>query len=190
MSAIYLIGYRCTGKSTIGKLVADLMDRDFIDTDRIIEEQFQTTIEKMVSQRGWDYFRQKEKEVLFDSVHISNPVVATGGGIVMDTENRNFIQSNGVCVWLYADYTTIVQRIIADRKNQESRPSLTSPSHSNHSLTNHSLTNHSLTRETLKMLEIRNPLYEKLGLIKIDTSSHSLEQAANIIKRRFPHVRQ
>jgi len=175
MNAIYLIGYRCTGKSTIGKLVAGLMARDFIDTDRILEEQFQTTIEETVNRNGWDYFRQKEKQALFATTRYSNPVVATGGGIVMDPENRNFIQSNGVCVWLYADSTTIVQRILSDSKNQGSRPNLTS---------------HSLTQETLNMLELRNPLYEKLGLIKIDTSSHSLKQAAEIIKRRFSHVRQ
>ena len=46
---IYLIGYRCTGKSTTGKLLANLMDCPFFDTDRIIEEQFETSIEKMIN---------------------------------------------------------------------------------------------------------------------------------------------
>jgi shikimate kinase len=187
MTALYLIGYRCTGKSTIGKLVADLMDLTFIDTDRTIETKVATTIEEMVSQRGWDYFREKEKQALFNTSQISNltsnltsnqalnQVVATGGGIVMDPDNRNFMQTNGVCIWLYADHTTIVHRILSDTKNLGSRPNLTS---------------HSLAQETRKMLELRNPLYEKLGLIKIDTSCHSPEQAADIIKRRFSHVRQ
>jgi len=79
---IYLIGYRCTGKSTTGKLLANFMDCTFFDTDRIIEEKFETTIEKMINRQGWEYFRQKEKEVLFHTGRLSNYVVATGGGIV------------------------------------------------------------------------------------------------------------
>ncbi len=175
MNALYLIGYRCTGKSTIGKLVADLMNRDFIDTDRIIEEKFAMTIEEMVTQNGWDYFRQKEKQALFTTTRYSNPVVATGGGIVMDLDNQNFMERHGICVWLHANSATIVRRILSDIKNPGSRPGLTG---------------HSLVQETRKMLGLRNPMYERLGAIKIDTTCHSPKQAAGIIKRRFSHVRK
>lgn len=172
---LYLVGYRCTGKSTTGKLLAALMDCTFFDTDRIIEERFKTTIEKMVSQRGWDYFRQKERQVLLDTACLSNAVIATGGGIILDPENRKFIQTHGVCAWLYADSATIVQRLLADVKNCASRPRFTEES---------------LSRETRKILEFRRPLYRELGQIQIDTSCHSPNEAASIIKRRIAHVRQ
>ena len=88
INPLYLIGYRCTGKSTTGKLLATLMDWSFFDTDRIIEDKFKTTIEQMVAQEGWEYFRQREREVLLDTGQLSNSVIATGGGIVMDSANN------------------------------------------------------------------------------------------------------
>jgi shikimate kinase len=175
MTPIYLVGYRCTGKSTTGKLLADLMDCPFFDTDRMIEDKFKTTIEQMVNQRGWDYFRRKEREVLFETAGLSNGIIATGGGIILDPENRKFIQTRGVCAWLYADSATIVARLLADIKNDASRPRFTQES---------------LSRETQTILELRTPLYRELGQIQIDTSCHSPNQAAAIIKRRIAHVRQ
>lgn len=171
---LYLIGYRCTGKSTTGQLLATLMGFDFLDTDRVIEIRFKSTIEEMIHQRGWEYFRKKEKEILMDTGHISNTIIATGGGIVLDSENRRFIQTHGVCAWLYADDETIVKRLLADEKTRESRPRFSQDC---------------LTLETQKTLALRTPLYRELSQIKIDTSCHSPEEAASIIKRRISHVR-
>lgn len=174
MKPLYLVGYRCTGKSTTGKLLATLMDCPFFDTDKIIEERFKTTIEQMVNQRGWDYFRQKERQVLLETACLSTGVIATGGGIILDPENRRFIKAQGICAWLYADSATIVERLVADVKNTESRPRFTDDA---------------LSRETQKILDLRIPLYRELGQIQIDTSTHSPTQAASIIKRRIAHVR-
>jgi shikimate kinase len=175
MTLLYLVGYRCTGKSTTGKLLAAQMDCPFLDTDRMIEKTFNTTIEQMVTQRGWDYFRQKERQILLETAGLGNHVIATGGGIILDPENRKFIQAHGICVWLYADPVTIVRRIVADVKNCDARPRFS---------------DESLSQETQKTLAIRTPLYQELGQIKIDTSRHSPNQAAAIIKRRIAHVRQ
>jgi shikimate kinase len=174
MTPLYLIGYRCTGKSTTGQLLATLMGFAFLDTDRVIEERFKTTIEEMIHQKGWDYFRKNEKQVLLDTGHLSNTIVATGGGIVLDSENRKFIQTHGICAWLYADGETIVKRLLADENNPESRPRFSQDS---------------LTLETQKTLALRTPLYRELSQIKIDTSCHSPKEAASIIKRRISHVR-
>ena len=171
---IYLIGYRCTGKSTTGKLLANLMDCPFFDTDRIIEEQFETSIEKMINLHGWEYFRQKEKEVLLETISLYNSVVATGGGIVLDPENRILLRTHGNCAWLYADNATIVTRLLADVKNIKSRPRFSEES---------------LSQETQKMLDLRTPLYQELGQIQINTSCHSPKEAAHIIRRRVSHVR-
>ena len=173
-SPIYLIGYRCTGKSTTGQLLANLMGYSFLDTDRVLETRFQTSLEQMIHQRGWDYFREQEKQVLLGTGHRANIVIATGGGIVLDPENRSFLQTHGTCAWLYADGDTIVNRLLADGNTQKSRPRFSEDP---------------LTLETHKTLSLRTPLYRELGQIQIDTSAHSPEQAASIIKRRIFHVR-
>jgi shikimate kinase len=171
---LYLIGYRCTGKSSTGKILAELMACPFFDIDRILEERFQTTIEKMVTQKGWDYFRLKEREILLETDSLSTGVVATGGGIILNPENRRFIQIHGICIWLYADSATIVNRLAADVTNTESRPRFT---------------DETLGEETRKILDLRTPLYRDLGQIHIDTCCHSPKEAASIIKRRILHVR-
>lgn len=174
LEPIYLIGYRCTGKTTTGKLLARLLDKPFIDTDREVETRFSTTIEEMVAANGWEYFRQKEKKVLqslsFTGDNSFSPVVATGGGIILDPENREFLKTKGICIWLYADNATIVERLGTDSRNSASRPKLTRDN---------------LSDETCKMLELRTPLYSELARIKIDTAGLSPEEAAQMIKRRI-----
>jgi shikimate kinase len=172
---LYLVGYRCTGKSTTGKLLATLLGCPFLDTDRILEEKFKTTIEEMVAKRGWEYFRLQEKQVLLDTRHPSDTrIIATGGGIILDPENRSFIKTHGICAWLYADPDTIVNRLLSDVKNHESRPRFSEDS---------------LVLETRKILNLRTPLYRELGQIQINTGRHSPEEAALIIKRSVFHVR-
>lgn len=176
---IYLIGYRCTGKTTTGRILANLLNRPFVDTDRELEKRFATTIEDMVTAKGWEYFREKEKHVLqsLDSLNGENTasaVVATGGGIILDPENRSFFRSHGFCVWLHADKATIIKRLASDSCDRASRPSLTRDN---------------LLDETGKMLDIRTPLYKELARIKIDTAAFSPEQAALSIKRRILHGR-
>lgn len=168
MTPIFLIGYRCTGKTTTGKLLAKLLDLPFIDTDQALESRFNTTIAQMVEENGWTYFREREKEVLLDTNILTPSVVATGGGIVLDPENREFIKKSGVCAWLQADESTLLYRIVADTNTPDSRPGLT---------------NDSLAEETRKILESRIPLYESLAQITINTTAQSPKAAAELIKR-------
>ena len=171
---LYLVGFRCTGKSTVGKILADLLGRPFLDTDRMVERKENRTITQLVHQRGWTCFREMEKQALFDTRHFVAPVVATGGGIVLDPENRSFIQAQGICVWLWADAATTLGRICSDQENQGSRPSLTDLS---------------LAQETQKMLDLRTPLYREVSQLQIDTTCHSPKQAATLIQERYFHVR-
>ncbi len=172
---IFLVGYRCTGKTTIGKLLADRLEFDFMDTDRTIEQQTGSSILHIVQTHGWETFRQFEKKTLFKTKKIENTVVATGGGIIMDTENREFIKENGICVWLDADIETILLRLNTDNKTCDSRPSLTI---------------HDLLKETDELVRQREPFYEKTAHLRIDTSVHSPEEIVNIINRRLKDVRQ
>ena len=172
---IFFIGYRCTGKTTIGKILARRLSFDFIDTDRIIEQHAGSTILEIVETYGWKRFRQIEKQMLLNVKNSENTVIATGGGIIMDHDNQQFIKKNGFCVWLDADIKTIMVRLNTDNKTKNSRPMLT---------------NKDLLKETNELRKLRNPLYKKTAHIRIDTSFYTPEEIVNIIDRRLKDVRQ
>ena len=167
---IFLIGYRCTGKTTIGKSLAECLNLDFIDTDRLIEQHAGLSILQIVKKYGWKKFRQLEKEMLFTTKDNTNIVIATGGGIIINTENQMFIKKNGFCVWLDADLKTILHRLNTDKKTHETRPSLT---------------NKNIIKETDELLNLRRPLYEKTSHIRIDTTFHTPEKIVDMINRRL-----
>ena len=167
MGPIFLIGYRCTGKTTTGKYLADLLNKKFLDTDLVLESTYGTTIAKMVERHGWPYFRAKETETLVNLNLKNAPVVATGGGIILAEENRRFLKENGVVVYLYATASVLTDRIRKDGANTERRPDLTC---------------NGLALETEKMLEIRNPLYQALAAISINTEEYTPKAAALRIK--------
>ena len=167
---IFLIGYRCTGKTTIGKILADRLNLDFFDTDLIVEQVSGLNISQIVEKYGWKKFRRLEKDILFNTKNNEDAVIATGGGIIIDPENQDFIKKNGFCVWLDADLKTILHRLNNDNKTCLSRPSLT---------------NKDLLKETEELISLRNPLYEQTANIRIDVSYQTPEEIVNIIDRRF-----
>lgn len=163
MGPIFLIGYRCTGKTSTGKYLAELLNKDFLDTDLVLESTNETTIAKMVEQHGWPYFRAKETETLINMDLKDAPVIATGGGIILAEENRQFLKEKGTVVYLYAPASVLTERIRKDANNTERRPDLT---------------HDSLVLETQNMLEIRTPLYQALAGISIDTEKYDPKAAA------------
>ena len=168
---IFLIGYRCTGKTTIGRILADRLNHNFLDMDQMIEQQAASTISNIVDSYGWDYFRQMEKKLLFNIVTKNDVVVSTGGGIVIDPENLIFLNKNGYAIWLDADIQTILSRLNSDPLTHSSRPSLT-------------LKN--LKEETKELLEIRRPLYKKAAHFTIQTDFYTPQEIVTIIERRLP----
>ncbi|MFA5902416.1 MAG: shikimate kinase [Desulfobacula sp.] len=168
---IFLIGYRCTGKTTIGKILADQLNYVFFDMDRIIEQQTGSTIVDLVEIFGWNYFRQIEKEILLNTVKMEDTVVSTGGGVIADPENMNFLNENGYTIWLDADIKTILARLRSDPSTKSSRPSLTQKK---------------LIEETDELLKIRRPLYQKTANLRIKTDMHTPKEIVTLIKRRLP----
>lgn len=172
---LILIGYRCCGKTRVGRHLADLTGYDFVDTDQQIESDSGVDIENLVTDRGWPYFRQTEIRVLRRLFCRENQVIATGGGVVLAQENRTMIKENGVVIWLTADPATIVQRLESDPNTFSQRPRFT---------------DRSLLEETRDTLSERTPLYETLADITMDTTTgHSPREIAAIINRRLDHVR-
>ena len=93
---IFLVGPMGSGKSSLGKKLAKSLDKKFIDTDKEIEKTENKTINEIFENNGEKYFREKEKEFLTNIPNNLNMVIATGGGIVTDQENREKLKENRV----------------------------------------------------------------------------------------------
>jgi shikimate kinase len=165
---IFLTGYRAAGKSTVGQILASSLGYAFSDLDREIERETKSTIQALVELHGWSYFRQMEQKALFSTQSREHMVVSTGGGIILNSANIDFILANGFSVWLQADIDTILSRLNSDPETLSSRPVLTDKN---------------LIEETKEMIAMRTPLYEKAAHLSIDTAGHSPEEIALIIER-------
>jgi shikimate kinase len=118
---IVLIGYRGTGKSTVGRLLAARLGRELVSTDAEIVKRAQRTIPEIVAQQGWDYFRDLESDVCRELAGRDQLVIDTGGGAILRTQNVEALKKDGTLFWLTASVETIAKRIGGDNQ----RPSLT-----------------------------------------------------------------
>jgi len=121
---IYLIGYRCTGKSSVGKLLAAKLDMKFTDIDAELVKRVQRSISELVETSGWDEFRRIEKNIIREISALEKLVVATGGGAVLDGDNVECMKKTGIVVWLKATSQTISERIKKDCDRKDFRPAL------------------------------------------------------------------
>jgi len=165
---IVLIGFRCSGKSSSGRIIAKKTGRTFIDTDKMIEEKAGSSIEEIVKMSGWEYFRGLEKEVIKKVSDMDNLVIATGGGVVIDEDNVTSLKKNGFTVWLKADIDTLKERVEREELSGNIRPSLTGLD---------------ILDEVETVLASRNPLYKKAGDLVIETDKFSIKEVANLIIR-------
>jgi shikimate kinase len=143
---IFLIGYRCTGKSTVGKRLAERLNWNFVDADEALVSTEGRSITQIVAQSGWDAFRRLEKSELKNLCRLENQVIATGGGVVLDEKNIELMKVNGPVIWLRANAQTIYDRFLSDHKTTSTRPSLTEKD---------------IWDEIVTTLMERKPLYER-----------------------------
>jgi shikimate kinase len=122
---VVLIGYRCTGKTTLGRLLADRLGWPLVDTDTLIQERAGKTIKEIVAAGGWPEFRRLECQVIADVAAGDRQVISAGGGAILDEANRKALRASGRVVLLTASPETIWQRMKADPKTLAERPNLT-----------------------------------------------------------------
>jgi len=122
---LVLIGYRCTGKTTIGRILAAKLGWPLVDTDTLIQERAGKTIKEIVAAGGWPEFRRLEREVVADVAARDQQVISAGGGAILDDANTQALRAGGKVVLLTAPPETIWQRMKADPKTLAERPNLT-----------------------------------------------------------------
>jgi shikimate kinase len=164
---VVLIGYRGTGKSTVGKVVAAHLGRTMVSTDAEIVKRAGQSIPEIVAQHGWDYFRDLESQVCRDLAERDGLVIDTGGGAILRSENVENLKRNGMLFWLRASVETITKRIGRDTQ----RPSLTGTK--------------SFVDEVQEVLHERTPKYEAAANHVITTDGRSIVQIADEILARL-----
>lgn len=122
-SNVFFVGLRGSGKSTLAKAVARDLGAVFVDTDFKVEEQAGQTIAHLVSEQGWEGFRNLEHQVLEEVCKGKNQVVATGGGIVLRKDNCELLKKHGLVFYLMADVPLLISRLSCDPKTEQ-RPAL------------------------------------------------------------------
>ncbi len=163
---IYLTGYRGSGKSTLGRYISPILNYTFIDIDDMIVKAERKSIPLIFSESGEEYFREIESKILMQVSGGSCSVVATGGGIILKKSNRDQMKRTGYCVYLKTVPSVLLSRIEGDMN----RPPLTELP---------------LEREIDHILSIREPLYEEISEISIDTGALSIEECAQRVIKGF-----
>ncbi len=107
---IVLTGMMCSGKSTVGKILSQILGWNFIDTDKLIEHQAGMTIPEIFDRYGENTFRQLEKDVIKKIVSLKNTVVSTGGGAVIDRSNTELLSYRSILVYLKASPEKLKER--------------------------------------------------------------------------------
>ena len=156
-----LIGFRGTGKTSIGKMLARELNYSFIDTDKEIEEKTGKKITQIFSKLGEQYFREQENKIIQKIGKKNKCVISCGGGAIIDKENVKILKKKGKLILLEAQAETIYSRI----KNSPRPP----------------ITPFSFFDEIKYLLKIRQPFYENAADFAIDTTNLSKKQALNKI---------
>jgi shikimate kinase len=159
-----LVGYRATGKTTVGQIVAERLNLPFRDMDEALETRFGQSILEFFAERGEPAFRDEEALALAELVTVPGLVLSTGGGVVLRAVNRNLLRSFGTVVWLTADPRALAERLSLDRSNQ--RPALT-PAGS--------------LDEVAAVLAQRLPFYQEVADLIVDTTGKSPAEVADAI---------
>lgn len=159
---IYIVGFMGSGKSTVGRELAKLLGRKFIDMDREIEKEEKMKIGEIFDLFGEDYFRQKEYELALKLSQMQNKVVATGGGTILNKKIKEMFLLNGLIICIHADEEVLNERL----RNLDRRPTLQS-----------FLPLRDKIRELLKK---KGEIYKRIS-IQLDTTNLTPKQTAEKI---------
>jgi shikimate kinase len=160
---IYLAGFMGTGKSTVGRELARLMGKKFIDMDALLEERLGMSINEIFDTQGEEFFRDKELELAQELSQTKNRVVATGGGTILIDEIRDIFSDSGLIICLIADKEQLISRL----RRTDKRPLLRGDPEK-------------IAQKVERLLEDRKNIYFKIP-IRVDTTNLTPQEAARKI---------
>lgn len=167
---VFLIGYRATGKSSTGKMLAEALELPFYDMDAVIQERAGKTVREIVDSQGWEEFRGLERQLLEELTALEKPaVIACGGGAVLHQDLFRKAGRGIKVVWLMADVETVTRRLKTDPATGELRPALQRDL--------------ALEDEIRTILEERISLYKEFSNYQVDTGENSVQDTVKAIKK-------
>lgn len=169
---VFIIGPMGAGKTTIGRQLAAALHLEFVDSDHEIEERTGVNIPTIFDIEGEDGFRKRETAVIDELTQRDGIVLATGGGAVLREENRQWLASRGLVIYLFATIERLMDRTHRDKN----RPLLQTDDPQ---------------AKLIELMEVRDPLYRKVADIIYDTGADSVGQAArdleHLVKNEYQH---
>lgn len=108
---LYITGYMGTGKSTIGRKIANRAELPFLDTDKMVEEAEGAVVADIITYAGEEYFRQAERRALEETAEMEDVIVSTGGGLPVWGDNQQWMAEHGVSVYLKRAPEQIISRL-------------------------------------------------------------------------------
>ena len=160
----YLIGMMGSGKSSVGKLLANKLQFSIIDIDKEIEKDQKLPIKEIFEKKGEDYFREIESKHLLRKRKLA--VVSCGGGIILYKKNREFLKTSGYTIYLKSSITTLEKRLL----NNNSRPLLN---------------NDNLKETLINIYSKRKTLYISAANTTITTDSRSVKEVCELIIKKL-----
>jgi shikimate kinase len=157
------------GKSTVGRQLSRALKKRFIDSDKAIEDHTGASISLIFDVEGEDGFRRREQAMIEELTALDEVVLATGGGAILDENNRSNLMSRGFVVYLQAPVELLVERTSRDR----SRPLLN--------------TDDTYTRIT-ELLEQRDPIYRQVADAIVQTDRRSARHVVREIQTRLEEL--
>ncbi len=164
----FLVGMMGAGKTSVGRVLAKRLNKAFYDSDQVIEQRTGVKIPVIFEIEGEPGFRHRESVVLDELTALEDVVVATGGGAVLATQNRDRLRARGTVVYLRASVKELINRT----RHDKNRPLLQTAD----------------PRARLEELyELRDPLYREVAHVTIDTGSQSLTTLMNRLHHVLEH---
>jgi shikimate kinase len=163
---IILVGLMGSGKTSVGKVLARLLDKEFIDSDHEIERVTGVRIPLIFEIEGEAGFRARERKMIAEIVARENILLATGGGAVLAKENRELLHAHGTVIYLRAPVKSLLKRTQRDR----TRPLLQVPDPA---------------AKLTELYEQRDPLYREVAHLIVDTGNQSVRTLAGQIEAKL-----
>ncbi|MCK6456805.1 MAG: shikimate kinase [Phycisphaerae bacterium] len=164
---LVLVGPRGSGKTTIGRLLADRLGRAFFDTDDLVAATAGATLREIFARFGEARFRDLESEVIRSLAERDCCVIALGGGALLRPANSEVLRPRATFVWLRAPIGTLVRRVMEDPQSAAQRPPLTS---------------HGPHEEMARIVADREPLYLAVADRIVETGDRSPAEIAGEIE--------
>ncbi len=163
LKRVVLIGYRGSGKSTLGKYLQTDLSWEYICTDTLIQKRVGKSIIEIVAEKGWQNFREIETQIISGLSSRGQCIIDCGGGIIEHPPNMVYLKNQSLVVWVNAELEDILDRL---RKDQ-TRPHISE---------------HSWEKDLITHYHRREDLYRRYSHLDLNTSRLSVEECAELIR--------